>query len=77
MTLTKLDIEQIKEIVEKIVEAKISKLRTELLNKFDEIIGMFKGNQEDHEILVEKNRNYEERIETLEKIHPQSQHQAA
>ena len=59
------------------VEDKLSKFRNEIMTAIDQLTGMFKKHFEEHEILNGQHKRIiglEEKVESLEKIHPLGQH---
>lgn len=61
------------------IEEKLSAFRSEIMNGIDKITGMFKKHEDEHEILNSQQKRLitvEEKVASLEKIHPQG-HQLA
>lgn len=59
------------------IDEKLNKFRNEIMIGIDKITGMFKKHNDEHEILNGDHKRLvaiEEKVEILEKIHPQGQH---
>ncbi len=76
MTLTEKDIDEIKQIVDEKLDEKIKILPTkdEFFSKMDEVVGELKTIREEQTILTHKTSGHEDRIVSLEKIHPNGKH---
>ncbi len=67
------------ERIDEKLENTFRKFRDEIMVGIDQITGMFKKHEEEHEILSGQHKrliDIEEKVEVLEKIHPQSRHLA-
>lgn len=59
------------------LEDKFNKLRNDVMTGIDQITGMFKKHDDEHQILSSQHQrliDMEDKVESLEKIHPQGQH---
>ncbi|MBI2590796.1 MAG: hypothetical protein HYW33_02865 [Candidatus Blackburnbacteria bacterium] len=74
--LTQQDLEQIEELIEeKIVERiRLLPTRDEFFSKMDELITELKAMREEHAVSKGQVIDHEERLESLEEIHPQGKH---
>jgi predicted nuclease with TOPRIM domain len=87
MVLTKADVVIIEDIVERKLEEKLEEkfdeklkflpTKDEFYTKMDEVMGELKAIREEQVIGSHQLGNHEDRLERLEKIHPQGQHAAA
>ena len=80
MALTKNDkvfIEGLLDKQEEKFEAKITEFKDEFYTKIDPILKEVTASREERVVRAEQHRRNEERIERLEKIHPQGRHLAA
>lgn len=63
--------------IEQKFEAKLTEFRDDFYTKIDPILKEVTASREDRTIGAEQHRRNEERIEKLEKIHPQGKHSPA
>lgn len=70
--LTRKDLDQVEEIVDKKLDEKIKLLpsKDEFFEKMDEVVGELKTIREEGEVVSERVSNHEDRITVLEKICP-------
>ena len=57
-------------------ESKVFEFKSEVFNKIDPLLKEVTDSREDRGVAAEHNRRNNDRIEKLEKIHPQNQHLA-
>lgn len=77
--LTEKDIDYLEQRLKEtfITQEKFKKFRSELFGKLDEILKEVLANREEMEILDHRSVNHEDRLTSLEKIHPAGQHASA
>lgn len=73
MTLTQKDFDQIEELTRGIVKEEIKNLPTkeEFFSKMDEVMGELETVREEQTVLSGQVSNHENRLKSLEKIHPE------
>jgi len=71
--LTQKDIDQIEEIMDQKLDEKLKLLPTkdEFFTQMGEVMGELKAIREEHATQSHRLSNHEDRIETLEKLHPE------
>lgn len=82
--LTKKDLAAIEELIDRRLEEKLEEkfeeklkylpTKNEFYTKMDEVMGELKSMREEFTLTVPKISGYEERISTLEEIHPEGKH---
>jgi len=83
-TLNQVDIDLITRVLDDRLETKVREVvkeelgnfptKDEFYNSMDQIMGELKATRQEQTILAGKSSDHEERIESLEKIHPNYQH---
>ena len=88
MTLTKNDLKQIGNMIDnrldlrfenqkEEIEQIMTKFRSDMFTKIDPILKEVLTAREERPIMVHRQEDHEDRIEVLEKIHPQGKHSLA
>lgn len=72
-----LKFQEFKEEIDEKLDNTYRKFRDEIMTTLDQIMGMFKKHDDEHQILSSQHQrliDMEDKVESLEKIHPQGQH---
>lgn len=81
MTLTEPDFDQIRTIVQEEVKEEVrtqlTSFRSDIFGRIDDVMRQLNAIRESLSILVPKATDHEERITSLEEIHPSGQHSAS